>query len=124
MKATVSHLSNDLILVASVSSSAKQAAIPYRNFPGIEKLLASFDESADPENLDQFFVIVDLQLPGLDFRTLSQQVRARRPEAKLIAYAQHVRTDLIDSARSVPDSRILTRGQFSRTPLSDLLESE
>ena len=102
------HLSNDLMLVGKVSSWAKSNQIAYRNTPS----MAKFQEALGSGEVDR--VIVDLQTKSLDALAIVELVNETGDQIRLIGYAQHVMTEIIDQARTAGFGEVLTRGQFDR----------
>lgn len=131
------HLSNDLMLVGRLSAMARGREVAYRAFANSNKLLGSLaPESSQAEQVtsqpsstrlasdgkEPLLVLVDLQLPGIDFRSFVTELRAHSPQFQVVAYAQHVMTGLLDEARAVADVRVWTRGQFHKATLDQLIQ--
>jgi CheY-like chemotaxis protein len=110
------HLSRDLLLVARVSAAARGAGSSCQAVASVEKLLQltgqpPHDGTGEPERRR---LLIDLQLPGLSIDCLIQQLTRIDPAIEVIAYAQHVMTELLDAARAAGIRNVLTRGQFDR----------
>lgn len=106
------HLSQDLMLVGKVSSAANAAGVEYRSFSSVDRMLAEIGQKQAADGCCEVFV--DLQLPRLDFDALMGQLRGSPTRTNVIAYAQHVKTDLLERAREAEPERVMTRGQFDQ----------
>ena len=58
-------------------------------------------------------VVLDLDKRGLDVASAIAQIKAAG-NAEILAYASHVREDLIGSARAAGADRVMARGAFVR----------
>ncbi|MDB4638032.1 hypothetical protein OAF24_03945 [bacterium] len=65
-------------------------------------------------------ILVDLELPGLDFNALENI--HDQSKVTIIGYAPHVKTDLFDAARKVGVTRLYSRGQLNRSTSEILSE--
>lgn len=104
----VLHLCKDLMLVGKVSSWARANDVGYKSVGNVEKFGQLLSE------LDVQRVIIDLQFPSLDIPSVVETVRGAEGQLPVFGYAQHVMTDLIESAQAAGFDRVLTRGQFDR----------
>ena len=100
------HLCKDLMLVGKVSAWAKANDVAYKSASSLQK----FEDALQSGDVQQ--VVVDLQFKMLDVGELAESVRQQPGELPLVGYAQHVMTDLIDSAKTAGFDKVLTRGQF------------
>lgn len=112
------HLARDLMLVARVSASARHAGRRYQSFPSAEALIAALckddGSGVDGMNSGPFRILVDLQLPGLVPEELIAGIRGTGAPCEVVAYAQHVFTDLLEAAKAAGIPKVMTRGQFDR----------
>ncbi len=107
------HLSQDLVLVGKVSSTARTAGVEYQSYSRVDRLLESIAPSPNRGG-PSGCVFVDLQLPGLPIEELVRQLREFGPRLQVIAYAQHVKRELLEQARAAGPDQVLTRGQFDQ----------
>ena len=112
----VFHLSRDLMLVAKVSSAARSAGTSYKSAANSEKLNDALQQHLSTASDDEASarVLVDLQIPGLEIVKLKEQLDELPSPVEVVAYAQHVMTDLIDAANAAKIGTVITRGQFDR----------
>jgi DNA-binding NarL/FixJ family response regulator len=112
------HLARDLMLVARVSATARAAGSRYRSFPSTEALVAALGDDAgeNGENTESclYRILVDLQLPGVEPARLMEKIRETGRACEVVAYAQHVFTELLEGAKAAGIPRVMTRGQFDR----------
>ncbi len=107
------HLSQDLMLVARVSAASRVAGISFKSLSSAKSLLEWITGREPGGSTDKdLHVFVDLQLPDLSIADTLTEIGRQVNPASIVAYAQHVRTDLLDNARSTGVGVILTRGQF------------
>lgn len=59
-------------------------------------------------------LIIDLQCPGWSAAEFAPLVSDLLKSMGVVAYAQHVRPELLAEARSAGIDQVMTRGQFSR----------
>ena len=100
------------MLVARSSAAARHAGVAYRSFANADRM-AEFVEADDSGSSVQR-ALIDLQTPGLDIDDVAGRLRQLVPGCTIIAYAQHVKTDLLEAARAADIDRVLTRGQFDQ----------
>ncbi len=106
------HLSQDLMLVGKVSSAANAAGVEYHSFSSVDRMLAKIGQNQAGDGCCEVFV--DLQLPRLEIDALIGQLRGLPSPTNVIAYAQHVKTELLERARAAEPDRVMTRGQFDQ----------
>jgi len=58
-------------------------------------------------------LVIDLELPGLNFDRLADYTL--NDNVYTLAYAPHVKTDLIEQARQAGVNSVVSRGQFSQS---------
>ena len=79
---------------------------------GFRVKIVSSQPGLDSFDLNQLAgVIVDLELPGLDFARLSETIHTHA--VKFIGYGSHVKTNLFDSAREAGIGLLYSRGEIS-----------
>ncbi len=97
-------LSGDLMFSSRVKSAAERAGKQFQmggSLPGGE--------------LDKIgFVIIDLSTRSGLLPEITQQCKARCPQARLIAYGPHVQADKLSAARKAGIETVLTNGQFDQ----------
>ena len=103
---------------SAASYAARQAGHSF-------KFVASWERAKSLLEInDVQFLVIDLQTDGLNLDELEQGLNqideSQRPTT--VAYAQHVHADLLDKAQSLPNTRVLTRGQ-AHHGLSELLKA-
>lgn len=110
----IAILTQDLMMSAKVREAAAHYQCDYRVFRSAEEL-STFAEQATFR-----WLLVDLQIPGLDICQLSN-VLVSPDEPRLfttIGYAQHVRTDLLKQGKIEGLDRVVTRGKI----MNELIE--
>lgn len=109
----IRFLARDLILTGKVTAQARARNREIAVYSALEPLLTDIRDSGESgESGDT--VLVDLQLPGLDPGELVTAIRGKPGAIRVVAYAQHLRTDLLEAARTAGVDQVLTRGQFDR----------
>ncbi len=103
------HLANDLMLTSTAEAAARKSGLTYRMVPNLQRLADLITELTEID-----LVLVDLQLPGLNFSQLESAMEQlpQRPR-KLVAYAQHVNVDLLNQAQDSIFDAVMTRGQIN-----------
>jgi DNA-binding response OmpR family regulator len=99
----------DLMIQSSVSAAAKPLGLVLRSFSNTSSAASAV---LSGESVD--IVVVDLQTPGLSLHEVRRFVAESGQRPAVIAFAQHVENELLDSASILDDAIVLTRGQFSR----------
>lgn len=97
----------DLFFQAKVSQAASGAGVRLRIVSSLYKFFPELEQNPS-------LVIVDLNAEGISPTTLIVQVKQRKPQLPLLAYASHTQTELFERARKAGADRVLPRSQFSR----------
>ena len=100
-------LTKDLMIQSNASATAKRLTVPMVAAGNIESAIKKISEHS------AVGLLVDLQTPGLVTSELIAQLQQSDLEFKTFAFAQHVETELLDSANSGIFEAVLTRGQFN-----------
>lgn len=103
-----------MIFASKIRGTAEALGIPVRVITAPGRLLEAVAE------LGPALVVIDLDSRGLDIDTAVAAVRNGAPEAEVLAYVSHVRTDAIESARQA-GAQVLARSAFTRM-LPDILK--
>jgi hypothetical protein len=101
------HLSHDLMMNSQVSQIARSLNLELETIRDINAI----------RERGQFLngvLIIDLQCPGWSAATFSPLAAEIVKSARVVAYAQHVRPELLAEAQSAGIDQVMTRGQFSR----------
>lgn len=106
--ARIVALAADMIFAAKIRGTADALGIPVRVITAAARLPETV-AAAGPA-----MVIVDLDTRALDIAATIAAVRSSVPQAEILAYVSHVRTDAIEAARSA-GARVLARSAFTRT---------
>ena len=106
---------SDLFFAAKISATAKQVNATVEFLSSAEPILARAADGAD-------LVILDLGQNALDPVSLISRLKTGPASAEVfvVAFANHERTDLMESAKEAGCDQVLTRGTFSQM-LPDLL---
>ncbi len=107
----VIHLTQDLMAAAPLKNWASRQGMTYCMFPRFEQLQEWHSEARIE------LLAIDLQATGIDWAFLASWIEAHRRSQRLgrvIGYAQHVESELIENARQQEFGEIMTRGQFIR----------
>jgi DNA-binding NarL/FixJ family response regulator len=104
----VLYLTGDLLFSSRVSGAAANLGIPLQICGSVDKLL----ESAS--NADCRLVFLDLTLAGVDLQAAVPAIRAKLPQAKIVAYGPHVHEAALAAAKAAGCDEVLSRGQFDR----------
>jgi CheY-like chemotaxis protein len=99
-------LSGDLMFTSRVTGAAKAQGAEVTAVARSDALLERLDEATR-------LVILDLGTPGLDPAELVPGIRAKSPQARIIAYAPHVHEQRLAAAAEAGCDEVLTRGQFN-----------
>lgn len=113
-------LNKDLLAQSQFSSAAKRLGMTFKSVSQLDVAI-NLISNQDADNGDAVetveALIVDLQTPGLSVADLIAELKQIKPRPYTIAFAQHVKVDLLESVQSnateaaeVIDS-VLTRGQ-------------
>lgn len=100
---SVVFLSGDLLFASRVRGAAESAGLPF-------VLSGRLPDDDGPIA----WVIVDLATRSGILDGLMDQIAARCPDAKVLAYGPHVQTERINAAREAGVPTVITRGQFDR----------
>ena len=111
-------LSNDLVFPSRVASLGREQGHSVSIASTPAALLAEADRLDD-----LLLLILDLATPGCDSGDVIDQLKQRQLSPKVVAFAPHVKTNLLEAARKAGCDQVLTRGQFDRE-LNDLLNIE
>jgi CheY-like chemotaxis protein len=113
---TILFLTNDLLFSSRVAGAAARAGMTVRTVGSTVALLEQVAAAEAPQ-----FVLLDLNMPGLDPRQLVPALRAAsNPPRAVVAYGPHVHEDRLAAATAAGCDEVLTRGQFNAR-LDDVL---
>jgi CheY-like chemotaxis protein len=103
---TVILLSADLTVMSRVQGAAAQAGVSTR----VVSSAAALNElaSGEPATL----LIIDLNSPQLDVRSVVERFRATSPEGRIVAFGPHVHEERLAAARAAGCDQVVSRGQF------------
>jgi len=109
---------SDLIFGARIRAAAAARGIPVTLSLVPERIVEAVRDGARA-------VFIDLDNRATDPVAVIARIRAdpASGDAPIVAFASHVRTDLIEAARVAGASRVLARGAFARLLPSLLLDS-
>ena len=99
-------LSSDLMFTSRVTGTAKAQGAEVTAVGRADALLERIDEQT-------LLVMLDLGSPGVDPAELVPAIRARSPQARIVAYAPHVHEQRLAAAAEAGCDEVLTRGQFN-----------
>ncbi len=105
MSSQVLFLSPDLMFSSRVTSTVKQLGGDCRVAPTLGRALDLMD--SEPICL----VVVDLESPGVEIAAIAEE--AGKKEIPVVAYASHVREQLLESARNAGAAEVHPRSRFS-----------
>jgi CheY-like chemotaxis protein len=94
----------DLFFSSNLHNGVKQAGHSSKTALSGPQALSLLEQG------DYAWVVVDLEMPGVDLRALKEAC-ARQPACRLIAFGPHVQVDLFEKAREAGCDQILSRGQ-------------
>ncbi|MFG0262654.1 MAG: histidine kinase [Novipirellula sp. JB048] len=98
----VLFLSGDLMFASRVRGAADRAELQFK-----------FSGNLPAGELDSVaYVIIDLSTRSKLIPDVVDEVAARCPQAKLIAYGPHVQVSQLKAAREAGVPTVMTRGQF------------
>lgn len=105
----VVFLSADLMMASNASSHAKQNGIAFSQASSAKSAIEIIAENRP------HLLLIDLQCPGLDIAGLGKSLNGLSDSMSplSIAYAQHVETDKLESAKAAGFDQVLTRGQIN-----------
>lgn len=99
-------LSGDLMFTSRVTGAAKAQGAEVAVVARTDLLLERIDEQTR-------LVMLDLGASGLDPAELVPAIRAKSPQARIVAYAPHVHEQRLAAAAEAGCNEVLTRGQFN-----------
>ena len=99
-------LSDDLIFTQQVSNAIAVSGCEYQTVANLDQARSVINDEPKPNAL-----VVDLNLPGLDFAAVVEL--ASQETARCIGVASHVHQAKIDRAKEAGFDHILTRGQIA-----------
>jgi len=94
-------VTQDLFFSSRIEGLARSA--------GVRLQIASRLPEPDAE-LDWDVLILDLELPGLDFDELAQRLKSH--EFRTVGYGSHVKTHLFDAGRDAGIEQLVARGSL------------
>ena len=106
-------LTHDLMIYSAAEADARRLGVMLKRVGDWESVIALIEQTEVTR------VLVDLTTPGLSPDPCDEMWAARTPRPETIAFAPHVKEQLLSQSRLRFD-RVLTRGQFHRK-LSELL---
>ncbi|QDT58277.1 hypothetical protein SV7mr_07670 [Stieleria bergensis] len=98
----VVFLSGDLMFASRVESAAKRSGLTFQL------------TGALPDASDASWVIVDLSMFSHLVDELPEHCQQNCPQATIIAYGAHVKTEQLRQARAAGIEHVLTKGQFDQ----------
>jgi hypothetical protein len=101
-------VTNDLMILSRVSIAAEAVQIELRSADSYEQAVRQM-ELCRPQLL-----LVDLQTHDLELERLINASRDLGIAPRTVAFAQHVKVDLLQSARRDCETRVMSRGEFCR----------
>lgn len=104
------HIASDLMMVSNVKTAAQQQQLEYVAIPSLQRL----PSATLPVNVA--VVLVDLQLPGLDFDRLKTVLGSAAGDSPPLVclYAQHVDETALARGAELGIGHVMTRGQVHR----------
>jgi DNA-binding NarL/FixJ family response regulator len=105
---SVLYLTGDLLFSSRVSGAAANLGVPLQICGSVAKLL-ELVSNADPQ-----LVLIDLTLAGVNLQAAVPAIRAKLPQAKIVAYGPHVHEESLAAAKAAGCDEVLSRGQFDR----------
>lgn len=106
MTSTLTALVTDLIFATKITSTAAALDVPVKIVRTLPKLQERLDSGSDA------IVLIDLNADGVDVIKAIELCRAAAHAPHTIAYASHVQTELIESARGAGAHEVLARSAF------------
>lgn len=107
------HLTSDLMATSGLTAAARAKDLPVKLVTNPKKVAEVI------ENNRVALLIIDLQTNGLDIREFVGALPTTT-HVPLLAYAQHVREQLINEAEESGIENVMSRGQFQRA-LADIV---
>ncbi len=116
-------LSSDLMMTGKISSLTRELNIPCRVLASLDQLKKWLDDR--PDCARQLWLI-DLQRCQGQLESIKEHATALEPAPKVIAYAQHVLPELIESGKLLGFDQVLTRGRFDKEvgPIINAFDAE
>jgi DNA-binding NarL/FixJ family response regulator len=99
-------LAADMIFASKIQGAARLAGREVTMARNAESLLRLATETVPS------LIIIDLDTRGLDIENTVRAARDAAPDAQVLAYVSHVRTDAISEARGAGADRVLARSGF------------
>ena len=117
---SILYLTQDLLFSSRVTGLARQAGIPVTVVGSLEQLKEKLSESTRG-------VLIDLEHRAAgDLPAILELLRTVPSQPRTIAYGPHVKTQLLENARTAGVAAVLSRGEFDKqigTLLQSLSES-
>lgn len=113
------YLASDLMWATRIKATGEDVGVPCRPVRNLEMLCARLADTPDLKGL-----ILDLESPDLALQLIRFVRGADAPPAaqslRLVAFAPHVKRDIIQQALNAGAHQVLTRGAFDHD-LADIL---
>lgn len=105
-KNVILHITNDLMMSSTARSHANSHGVSI-------KFASSFSQAIQELSENTFeLCLADLQAGGMDMDQLAEKVA--EVGVPTVVYAQHVNVDIIEKAKGLGFSEVMTRGQFNK----------
>ena len=99
------HLTSDLMATSELKATARSFDTNVVVVSTVEKAIEKLTEKTQ-------LLVIDLQTSRLDLGAFLEQI-SNAYAGPIIAYAQHVHDELLETAKGLGIKQVLTRGQFS-----------
>ncbi len=100
-------LTKDLMIQSAAAAAVSKQGTTLRSVASADALRSAITAG------NAIGLFIDLQTPGIEVFELSELCDSTEPPIHAIAFAQHVKEDLLQSARNASFDAVLTRGQFT-----------
>ena len=118
MRAVI-FFSADLMFGSRVQSVADSIGLELHSVRNLNQLKTAIGEVAQTARVGPL-LLVDLECPQADVQTVMDAASSLTPDTRIVGYAGHVRTELLESAREAGFQDVLSKGQFN-SQMRDLL---
>lgn len=101
------HITNDLMMSSTARSHAKTHGVEIKFASSFVQAIKELSESRYE------LCLADLQAGGMDMVALAEKVS--EVDVRTIVYVQHVNVDVLEQAKALPFTEVMTRGQFNKS---------
>lgn len=112
MMAEAIFFSGDLMFGSRVAGAAASCGCQLHNVGNLNQLSKVLDALSEGEPA-RCLLLVDLESPQANAQAISDAANSSSTEVRVVGYAGHVKTALLQAARDAGFQQVLSKGQFN-----------